>query len=157
MANQKAVTHYGRYIIAKWIKAPMSQFFAEVLARTINRADWGTSVPQKVAASLTNSFVARGPGKVVGVRAMVGGALAAAGESMTFDCKIGTTSLMNPVITIDSTIAAGKWVNGVKDESKVTFVQGALVEMIRTYTAGGGPTPMTNTLFEVDIEYSPQR
>lgn len=108
---------------------------------------------QAVAASLSQDLIIP-PNctRLVGVR-ITNGAVAAAGESMTFAISRvrggATQTLMTASPVIDATIAA----NSVTDFSSTILRQFAdwlvpgtdTIRVARTYVAGGGPTPMTNT------------
>jgi hypothetical protein len=144
------VTDYTRPLTKDMLKHPIGNESAKQIARTITRLD----TSQVAAADLTSSFVMRARGRVVAARALLGGAVAAAGESLTFDVLIDGTTALAGVGTVDNTTAADAWVQAEVDPAAAAFDRGALVQIVRDYTAGGGPTPMTNTLIEVDIEYT---
>ena len=82
------------------------------------------------------------------------GDLAAAGESMSIELLIdGVTALTGPVV-IDDTIALDTPVAGVIDPTANTFAAGSKIEIVRTYVAGGGPTPMAATDATVALRYA---
>ncbi len=117
---------------------------------------------QAVAASLTTEvMIPANCTRLVGLR-VGNGAVAAAGESMTIAIQRvragATQTLLTAASTlIDATIAA----NQVRDLSALILGQFAnwldpttdTVRIVRTYVAGGGPTPMTNT--NVELIFAP--
>lgn len=102
---------------------------------------------QAVAAdATTNSFIAPAAGTILGVYAK-SGATAAVGESMTFDVQIaGVTCLTAPIsiAPAQTTVAQAGTL-----AAAVSFTAGQVITIIRDYTAGGGPTPMVNTLVSI--------
>ena len=117
---------------------------------------------QAVAASLTTEvMIPPNCTRLTGLR-IANGAVAAAGESMTVAIqrvRAGATQtlLTAASTTIDNTIAA----NQIRDLSSLILIQFAdwlnpatdTIRIVRTYVAGGGPTPMTNT--NVQLTFSP--
>ncbi len=117
---------------------------------------------QAVAASLTTEvMIPPNTTRLVGFR-LANGAVAAAGESMTVAIqrvRAGATQtlLSAATTTIDNTIAA----NQIRDLSALIIPQFAnwlvpgtdTIRIVRTYVAGGGPTPMTNT--NVQLVFAP--
>jgi len=105
--------------------------------------------PQSVAATATTRvFRAVTDGTIESFAAETGD-VAAAGESMDLDIQIdGVSALVSPV-TIDDSILTATPVDGVIDTGANTYVAGDLIEIVRTYVAGVGPTPMTNTIATV--------
>lgn len=105
---------------------------------------------QATAASATiRSFIAGRTGEVKAVKAQAG-AGAAAGESLTVDVQIGGVTCLTGVITLDN--AAGTTVqDGTIDTAADDLAEDDIVTTVLVYTAGGGPTPIVNTL--VSIEY----
>jgi len=101
---------------------------------------------QAVAANLAAAFIwtAEFDGIMDEVVAQTHGA-PAAGESMTFDVLKNGVSILKSVITLDSTDTT---LNdfGKIDPDKATFKAGDIFTVTRVYTAGGGPTPMTDTV-----------
>lgn len=107
---------------------------------------------QAVAAdATTTSFIAPAAGTILGVYAK-SGATAAAAESMTFDVKIaGVTCLTAPIsiAAAQTTVAQAGTL-----AAAVSFTAGQVITIVRDYTAGGGPTPMVNTLVSIFAELS---
>jgi hypothetical protein len=103
---------------------------------------------QAVAATATTTlFIAPAAGTIKGLLAVAGTA-AAAGESMTCDVQIGGVTALTSVATLDDaagTTAQTAVVNAAADD----FVAGNVITVVRTYVAGGGPTPMANTVVSV--------
>lgn len=105
---------------------------------------------QATAASATvRAFIAGRTGVVKGVKAQAG-AGAASGESLTVDVQIGGVSCLSSVITLDDT-AATTVQDGTIDTAADDLAADDIVTVVFAYTAGGGPTPIVNTL--VTIEY----
>lgn len=103
---------------------------------------------QAVAATASDhAFIAPGAGRITAVQGFPGAA-AAAGESMTIDAHIGGVSALTAVGTIDN--ASGLTVvAGTIDPAANTFAQGDVITFERTYVAGGGPTPIVNSVMEI--------
>lgn len=106
---------------------------------------------QAVAATATDTvMLAPGAGNITALRA-VPGAAAAAGESMTCDVQIGGVTALSAVATIDN--ASGlNVVAGTVDLAADDFVAGDVITIVRTYAAGGAPTPIVNTVVDVAYE-----
>ena len=134
--------------------APDPDDTARDLARLIrelqgagNANDGRASSYQVTAATLAqNEMIAPGPGSITAVKA-VADVAAAAGESMTVDVKINGVTVLTAVVTLDD--SAGTDVQSGSLDTAVAFVEDDLISIERTYTAGGGPTPMTDTLVDV--------
>ena len=127
---------------------PNALDLAHLLQKLQANADGRISSHQTAAATLVeNKMIAQAAGTITGVQAVAGTA-AAAGESMNVDVKIGGTTVLSATLTIDN--SSGTTVqNGTLDSAAVDFAAGDVISIERTYTAGGGPTPMANTLVEV--------
>ena len=99
---------------------------------------------QTTAANLTSfAFMAMRAGKIKDVAA-VAGTGAAADEDMAVDVQINSVSCLTAAITLDN--AAGTTLqSGTIDAAANTIARGDLITIVRTYTAGGAPTPMANT------------
>jgi len=106
---------------------------------------------QGAAATATvTKFIASAAGKINSVKALAGTA-AAAGESMTVDVRINGVSCLTSAITIDD--SSGTSVeDGAIDTAANTLAADDVVDIVRTYTAGGGPTPMADTLVSIGYE-----
>ncbi len=112
-------------------------------------AGHATSAQAVAATAEETVMIAPSAGVIRSVKA-VAGTTAAAGESMTVDVKINGTTVLTGVVTLDDT--AGTTVqSGTLDSLAIAFAENDLITVARTYTAGGGPTPMANTL--VDVVY----
>jgi len=99
---------------------------------------------QATAATLTSQqFMALAAGEISVVMAKAAVAAAAA-EDMTVNVLINAVSCLTAVVDLDA--AAGIVVQaGVVDTAANSFVAGDTITIVRTYTAGGAPTPMTGT------------
>lgn len=86
------------------------------------------------------------------------GAVAAAGESLTVNVKKNGSSIMTggTAYTINSS-SSGKVFNlyDLIDPDKRFFVAGDVIAVTLTYTAGGGPTPISDTELWVEPTFSP--
>lgn len=100
---------------------------------------------QGAAASLTDVlFVAEHDGELDELIATCG-TLSAAGESMTVDIQKNGSTVLTATTAFTAAGASGKVVLLLLDKDKKSFVKGDVFTCIRTYTAGGGPTPMKDT------------
>ena len=122
-----------------------------VLNEVIAAANYGASVTEKQAtaadASGVLAFIAPAAGEISSVYARAG-ATAASGESMAVDVKINGTSCLSAAISLaaaDTTVAKA----GTLDSTKVTLAAGDVVTIDFDYTAGGGPTPIVNTMVTI--------
>ncbi|MFA4971259.1 MAG: hypothetical protein WC683_01515 [bacterium] len=97
-------------------------------------------------------FRALAAGTIVACSAETGTA-AAAGESMTFDVQIAGVSALTGVITVDDTTVIDTPVAGVVDAAANAFAAGELITVVRTYVAGGGPTPMRDTVCDIEVQF----
>jgi len=125
------------------------------LQRSANAGGAAANSQQAVAATLVEAaFIAVADGEISAVKAFAGTA-AAAGESMAVDVKInGVTCLSTPLVLDDTSGTDVQ--DGALDSLAVGLQEGDKVTIERTYTAGGGPTPMADTLVTVSASYSPQ-
>jgi len=104
---------------------------------------------QAVAATAEEiAFIAPGDGELTSVQAVAGTA-AAAGEDMACDVKVNGVSALSAAITLDD--AAGTDVQS-GTIATAAFSAGDKVTVARTYTAGGSPTPMTDTAVTVGFK-----
>lgn len=78
----------------------------------------------------------------------------ASGESMSIDVKKNNVSILSSPITIDDSATARTAIDGTLDSGQVSVSAGDFFEAELTYTAGGSPTPMTDTVVTVEIELS---
>jgi hypothetical protein len=119
---------------------------------TLGRAKPGNIVhEQAVAATLTSQMmIAPAGGSITSLQAFAGTA-AAAGESMTVDVTINGVTALSAVATIDDA-ATTTVVEGTIDAAANDFVRGDVIAIVRTYVAGGGPTPMADTVVSVAYE-----
>lgn len=101
---------------------------------------------QGAAANLTDViFVAEFDGEIDEIIATCG-TLSAAGESMTVDVQKNGVSILTSTTAFTAAGASGKVVPIALDPDKKSFVKGDVFSVVRAYTAGGGPTPMKDTL-----------
>jgi len=119
----------------------------EVLDDELVTAKLDTSVvthEQAVAASNTDHLgIMAAAGEITSFVAfpVVG---AAAGESMVLDLLKNSATMLSATITLDNGTGTGV-VSGTIDPAKKDFVAGDVIEIQRTYVAGGGPA-MTFTV-----------
>jgi hypothetical protein len=111
---------------------------------------------QAVAASLSAQYLwtAEFDGGLTDA-AVTNAAAFAAGESMTFDILKNGVSVLTAVATLSST--TGKHVRASLDPDKTGFAKGDVFTCTRVYTAGGGPTPATNTTVILEPSYKAVR
>jgi len=108
---------------------------------------------QRTAATETRTaFIAPADGEIIGCAAYPQ-AGAAAGESETVDIQIGGVSALTAVITLDDTTGTNLVV-GALNPAAVAFAQGDIVTIVRTYVAGGAPTPMTGIAATVAARFA---
>lgn len=109
-------------------------------------------VTQAAAATATKrAFRALTDGAIREVAAEVG-TVAAAGESLSIDITIGGTSALTAPIVIDDSVAINTPVVGVVDVAANEYAAGELIEVSFTYTAGGGATPMADTIVGLGVQ-----
>jgi len=106
---------------------------------------------QITAASETDGvLIAPADGEITYAAAFANVA-AAAGESMTFDVQVEGVTVLTGVITVDdaatTAVVAGTLI------ADPSFSAGDRITVDRVYVAGGGPTPMTNTLVSVGLRF----
>lgn len=110
---------------------------------------------QAAAANATTfAFLAMRAGAINGVIAVAETA-AAADEDMAIDVQINGTTCLTSAIVLDNAAgttpvvgAVDTAVNtlaGAVDTAANTLARGDIVTIVRTYTAGGAPTPIANT------------
>jgi len=104
---------------------------------------------QAVAATATDVVMIAPAAGQITIAQAVAGTAANAGESMDCDVQINGVSALSAAIPLDN--AAGTNVQTSPLGAAVTFAQGDLISVVRTYVAGGGAAPMADTL--VDIGY----
>jgi hypothetical protein len=104
---------------------------------------------QATAATATDVFMIAPAAGQITIAQAAAETGAAAGEDMQIDVLINGVSALSAPIPLDN--AAGTAVQTSALGAAVTFAQGDKISVERTYTAGGGPAPMLNTL--VDIGY----
>lgn len=96
-----------------------------------------------VAATVTERrFVATADGVIdrFGAQAATG---AAAGESTTCDVQINGVSALTAAVVLDDAAGVG-YVAGAVDVAANTFTAGDVITVVKTYVAGGAPTPMAD-------------
>lgn len=135
---------------------PFSKASIKYLVRKIHQAVSEQKTAATLAASLMNGGVVSYPGVIKAIAIVLGPAAPASGESMVFDVLKNGTSVLTSAYTYDSTKAAlaGSIVDltNLIDPTKAAVGIGDKLEVTRTYTAGGGPTPMTHTRVFVEFE-----
>ncbi len=134
-------------------------FFSNQETAASGTVEIGMVSPQRPAAdsSLLNTSVPASPGAQV-QRLEIGlGDAAAAGESMQIQVQrvaagTGTVTTLATVV-LDDSIPANTRLSVTPDRTLNNLGLGDRIRVVRTYTAGGGPTPMTNT--SVRVQTSP--
>lgn len=147
------VTDYKKPVTAKDFQLPtQDNEKTRHLARQVTRLE--TFQVTATDATLVLGF-ARGAGRIVAARALTAGPAPAAGESMDVDIQInGVTCLDGGDIAIPAAGTPKAWYDGAIDPAASDVVLGDKITAVLDYTAGGGPAPMTDTVIEVDVEYS---
>ncbi|HUU34885.1 MAG TPA: hypothetical protein VMW48_12540 [Vicinamibacterales bacterium] len=98
-------------------------------------------------------FRALAAGRLVACAAETG-TVAAAGESMTFDVQIAGVTALTGLITVDDTTVIDTPVAGVLGAGAIReFAAGELITVDRVYVAGGGATPMRDTVVDIHLQY----
>jgi len=146
------IFHGGRSITGKSHELDYPYELAEIIRelQAAHNKDIPISHHQATAASLDiDVMIAQQDGTIESFKA-VSGATAAAGESMTVDVQIGGVSALTAAITLDAA-ATTVVQSGTIDTAANSFSAGDIISIVRVYTAGGGPTPMVNTLATAGI------
>lgn len=91
-------------------------------------------------------------GQIQAARVSVGTAPAAA-ESMVVAIQhtLGAITTIMATVTIDSTFSDGDVVDIPLTTNTINIFTDSRIRVLRTYTAGGGPTPMANTTVRVQV------
>jgi hypothetical protein len=107
------------------------------------------SVPGPV---VVRAFRAVSPGAISALVAECG-AIPAVGESMTVDVMINAVSACTTPALLDAVTspAPGTPVAAVINPLAAAYVTGDLIEFVFTYVAGGGPTPIINTIADLEV------
>lgn len=79
---------------------------------------------------------------------------AAAGESITVMVRRNNVDALTEVITLDSTVTLRAETVGTIVGAQEVVAQGDFLDIVLTYVAGGGPTPLVGTIISVGIEPS---
>jgi hypothetical protein len=100
---------------------------------------------QQAAASGTVKHIARHSGRLQ--RITIGTSTAtAAGESMTYDVQVNGTSVFSSTPQVAAATAAGLYDVTALTNAGTQVPVGAVISVIRTYVAGGGPTLVENDI-----------
>lgn len=102
-----------------------------------------SDVQAAASSETTFAFLAMRAGAINDVIAVAETA-AAAGEDMAIDVQINGVTCLTSAIVLDDAAGVTPQV-GTVDTAANTLARGDIVTIVRTYTAGGGPTPMANT------------
>jgi len=127
------------------------------VAREVIPDHAGAAVP---GPTTENVFRALRPGTIEEVAACCETGIPAAGESMQFDVIItplgglGQSVLQGPITIDDTYPAVGTLVDGLIDSAHKAFAKGDMISIVRTYVAGGAPTPMADTQVLPGIKWS---
>ena len=78
--------------------------------------------------------------------------VAAAGESHSIDVTLNGTTVLTGAIVLDDSNVARVAEEGTLDTTNVQVAEGDWFEADLTYTAGGGPTPIVDTVVTAEIE-----
>ena len=152
--GQQAITHKPSTVDTRSLEDLIRETQVEVNANqaAITADVWDKSVvtdDQRTAATEDRTaFIAPADGEVTYVAAF-NAATAASGEDMSVDVEIdGTTCL-----TVAIALAAAQTTAVVAGTlaAAVSFSQGDKIVIARTYTAGGGATPITGNSVSVGI------
>jgi len=145
-------TQYDKPVTPDSLQAIPTGSNAQHIARRFARLKSVVVTAADATAQLFDILEAKG--EIVQVRAVIHGAMPASGESMTFDVLKNGVSVLSSVITHNSSVSTlDKAIVGTLDATKVRVEAGDKITWTRDYTAGGGPTPMTDTVLYVEIEY----
>lgn len=107
---------------------------------------------QEVAATATESFFVKQAGNIL-VAKFAAGAIAAVGESMTVDVHKNAATILTAPYVYDNPDDPNTWFDASLDAAEVAVAEGDMISVIRTYAAGGGPTPLSQN--EVVVELGP--
>lgn len=77
--------------------------------------------------------------------------IAAAGESLEVDILKNGTTILDSAIVLDDSVTVRIPVEGVLDSTTLQVEDDDFFEAVLTYVAGGGPTPISSTLVQVEI------
>jgi len=134
-------------------EANVSEADIVALETLVNRGSVQVVTDEQITAATktTVAFIAPADGEIVYVAAYPQVA-AAAGESMTIDVKINGTTVLTAVVTLDDSTSTDVVAGTLA--AAVAFSQGDKITIERAYTAGGGPTPMTDTAVSVGSRFS---
>jgi len=156
----------GYEVGSKWIDTVLGDTYVCVDATT-GAAVWvllnaRETFDARAGAAVTQDlrlFRAMAPGRIVAANAECR-VIPAAGESMTFDVMISVggvgafATALTGVITLDNTAVSLVPEAGVIDGTANTFAVGDVIMVRETYVAGGGPTPMLDTVSNIMVQYS---
>lgn len=108
---------------------------------------------QAVAATLTTTEILDIGGAQAGNiqdLTFVAEAVAAANEDITVDVQKNGVTILNNVLVYDDTLLPGELIR-LDYDVDTSFDVGDVVSVIRTYTAGGGPTPIAHTKVTLEV------
>lgn len=74
----------------------------------------------------------------------------ASGETMEYDLQVNGSSVLTATLTVNDTYSAGEQIELPLDPALLDIAIGDIVTVDRTYTAGGGPTPIANNAVHVE-------
>lgn len=111
------------------------------------RIDRHTST-QAAAATLTDISVVETAGDIQALTLTVAG-LPAAGESLTVDVQKNSVSVLAAPVVFDSTATSKQKV--FSPTANNPWKVGDILTVIRTYVAGGGPTPIGPNRVTIEI------
>lgn len=118
------------------LRSPASSRSAKKLRARIDRH----ASSQAVAATLSDVMVVDVGGQIQALTAIIG-ATPAAGESLVVDVLRNGVSILSAPYTFSNALP-GKVVRDLVPVAGTTIVIGDVITINRTYTAGGGPTPI---------------
>lgn len=145
------ITNYAAPVNPDLLQAIPTGRNADHIARRFARIK---SIQATAADATVLGDVMEAAGEIVNVRAVIHGAMPAAGESITVDVQKNGVSVLTAVVTLNSSSTLDKAVDGVfAGGGKVRVAAGDIITVVRDYTAGGGPTPLTYSVVYVEVEY----
>lgn len=106
-------------------------------------------VEQAVAATASlHGFIAPGAGRITAIQGFPG-AGAAAGESLTIDAHIAGVTALTAVGTMNLASGVNVVAGTVNPGAASVFAAGEVITFELVYVAGGGPTPIVNSVVEI--------
>lgn len=127
------------------LRTPFTQKSSKALRARIDRM----VSSQAVAASASDPHVTDLAGEVVAAT-VITGANRGVGESLTVDIQKNGVSILTAPLVLDNTLP-GKTLRNLPVQPGTRFAVGDVVTFIRTYVAGGAPTPVGPSRIVLEI------